>query len=78
MPELNLKQHGITYSACGRSSKNKERIQKFKETRGSGYAYRNKLGKVCLQHDMDYGDFKDLAKITTSHKVLCDKAFNAA
>ena len=25
---------------------------------------------------MAYGDFKDLAKITASHKVLRDKAFN--
>ena len=27
---------------------------------------------------MDYGDFKDLAKIITSHKVLRDKAFDIA
>ena len=78
MPELNLKQHGVTYSARGRSTENKERIKKFKDTRGSGYVFRNNLDKVCFQHDMDYGDFKDLAKITASHKVLCDKAFNAA
>ena len=32
MPEMNLKQPGFTYSACGPFTKNKERIQKFKET----------------------------------------------
>ena len=30
--EMHLKQPGLTYSACGPSTKNKERIQKFKET----------------------------------------------
>ena len=25
---------------------------------------------------MAYGDFKDLTKRTSSHKILCDKAFN--
>ena len=33
MPEMHLKQSGFTYSACGPFTKNKERIQKFKETR---------------------------------------------
>ena len=31
MPEMHLKQPGFTYSACGPFTKNKERIQKFKE-----------------------------------------------
>ena len=31
-PEMNLKQPGFTYSACGPFTKNKEKIQKFKET----------------------------------------------
>ena len=31
MPEMHLKQRGFTYSACGSITKNKERIQKFKE-----------------------------------------------
>ena len=37
-----------------------------------------KLCKACFQHDMVYGDFKDLAKGTASDKVLCHKAFNIA
>ena len=32
MPEMHLRQPGLTYSACGPFTKNKERIQKFKET----------------------------------------------
>ena len=30
-PEMHLRQHGFTYSACGPFTKKKERIQKFKE-----------------------------------------------
>ena len=32
MPEMNLRQPGFTYSACGPFTKNKERMKKFKET----------------------------------------------
>ena len=76
MPEIHLKQPGYTYSACEPFTKNKGRIQKFKETGDTKYKYRNKLDKACFQHDMTYGDFKDLAKRTTSDKVFRDKAFN--
>ena len=60
MPEMYLKQPGFTYSAC--VPKNKKRIQKLKETGDSRYIYRHELDKACFQHDMAYGDFKDLAK----------------
>ena len=33
---------------------------------------------ACFQHDMAYGDFKDLARRTASDKVLRDKPFNIA
>ena len=78
MPEMHLKQPGFTYSACGPFTKNKERIQKFKETGDTKYIYRNELDKACFQHDMTYGDFKYLARRTDSDKVLRDKAFNIA
>ena len=39
---------------------------------------KNELDKAYFQHDMAYEDFKDLAKITASYKVLKDKAFNIA
>ena len=78
MPEMHLKQPGITYSACGPFTKNKERIGKFKKTGDSRYIYRNELDKACLQHDMAYGDFKDLAKRTAADKTLRDKTFSIA
>ena len=62
MPEMHLKQPGFACSACGPFTKNKERIQKFKETGDAKYIYRNELDKACFHHDMAYGDFKDLSK----------------
>ena len=56
----------------------KERIQKFKQTGDSRYIYKNELDKACFQHDMAYGDFKDLGKRTAVDKVLKNKAFNIA
>ena len=58
--------------------KKKERIQKFKQTGDSRYIYKNELDKACFQHDMAYGDFKDLKRRTAADKVLRDKAFNIA
>ena len=78
MPEMHLKLPGFTYSGCGPFTKNKERIQRFKETGDSRYLCKNELDKVCFQHDMAYGNLKDLAKRTASKKVLRDKAFTIA
>ena len=78
MPEIHLKQPGFTYSACGPFTKNKERIEKFMQTGNTDFIYRNKLDKVCFQHDMAYRDFKVLARRTTSDKVLRDKVFEIA
>ena len=78
MPEMHLKQPGFTYSACGPFTKNKERIKKIKETVDTSYIYKNELDKACFQHDMAYGDFKDLARRTASDKVLRYKVFNIA
>ena len=39
-----------------------KKIHKFKETGDTKYIYRNELDKACFQHDMAYGDFKDLAR----------------
>ena len=62
----------------GPFTKNKERIQKFKETGDTNFIYKNELDKACFQHDMAYGDFKDLARRTAPDKILWDKAFNIA
>ena len=50
MPEMHLGQPGFTYGACGPFTKNKERIQKFKETGDLRYIYQNELDKLCFQH----------------------------
>ena len=63
-PEMLLRQSGFTYSACGPFTKNKERIQKFKQTG---------LDKACFQHDMAYGDFKDLKRRAVADNILRDK-----
>ena len=78
MPEMHLKKPEFSYSACGSSTKNKERIPKFKETRDTNYIYKNELDKACFQHDMACRDFKDLARRTASDKFSKDKAFNIA
>ena len=78
MSEMHLKQPRFTYSACRPFNKNKERIQTFRETGDASYIYENGLDKVCVQHDMAYGDFKDLKRRTASDSVLRDKAFNIA
>ena len=73
MPKMHLRQPGFTNSACGPFIKNKERIKKFKETGDSRYIYQNELDKACFQHDMAYGDFKDL-----NWRTFVDKVFNIA
>ena len=69
MPEMHLKQLGFTCSTSGPFTKNKERVQKFKETGDSQSIYQNKLYKAC---------FKMTWLLIASDKVLHDKAFNTA
>ena len=84
MPEMHLRHPDVfrkwkfTYSACAPFTKNKERIQKFKEPGDSRYVYQNKLNKSCFEHDMAYGDFKDFHRRTAPDKILRDKAFKIA
>ena len=76
MSEMHLKQPGFTYTAFGPFTENKERVQKSKATGDSRYIYQSELDKACFQHDMTYGDFKDLSRRTASDKILRDEAFN--
>ena len=74
MPEMHLRMPGFICSACGPfAKKSKEWINKFKETGDSRYIYQKELDKTCFQHDMAYGDFKDLTRRTASDKILHDK-----
>ena len=52
----------FTYSSCTAFTKNKERVQKFKETGYSRCIHPNKLDEACSQHNMANGDFKELPK----------------
>ena len=76
MHEMQLRQPGFTYSACGPLTRNKERTQKFKETGDSRYIHQNELNKPSFQHEMAYEGFNDLARRKASDEVLRDKAFN--
>ena len=50
MPEMHLKQPGFTYSTCAPFTKNKQRIQKFKETGDTNYIY--KINLISLVFNM--------------------------
>ena len=78
MSRMHLEQPGFTYSACRPFTRNKQRIQKCIQTGDLRNIYKNELDKACFQHDMAYGDFKDLKRRTQSDKVLKDKAFAIA
>ena len=49
IPEMHLKQPGLTYSACGPFTKNKERIEQFMKTGSTDFIYKNELDKACFQ-----------------------------
>ena len=73
MPEMHLRQPGFTCCACGTFTKNKVRIKKFKEFKETGssrYIYQNELAKVCFQHGMTYGYFKELPRRTASENIM--------
>ena len=78
IPELDLKQSGFTYSACGLFTKHHERIQKFREKENLKHLYRKELEKSCFAHDAAHSDSKDLAKRTISDKILKDRAYEIA
>ena len=78
MLQLHLKQPGFTKSACGLFTRHHERIQKFTETGNLKHLYRNELDKVCFPHDVASSDSKDLAKRSTSDKILKDRADESA
>ena len=66
----------LTYCTCGPFAKNKERINKIKETNDSQYIYQNEVDKASLQHGMVYGDFQDLTRRAASDKILRYKIFS--
>ena len=69
IPENHLRQPGFTHSACVPFTKNKERIQKFKEVGDSRYISQKELALKQLT-------FKNFTRRTASDKIFYDKAFN--
>ena len=65
----------MIYLWCTWTNYQKERknIQQFKETGDSRYIYKNQKDEACFQHDMAFGDFKDVARGTASDKILREK-----
>ena len=41
MPEMHFNEPGFSYSGCGPFTKNKERIQTFREAGDTSYIYKN-------------------------------------
>ena len=78
MHKMHVRQPGFTHSAWRQFTKNKERIQKLKETGDSRYFFQKELDKACFRHNMAYGDFTNLSRRTDSDKILRNKAFNIA
>ena len=58
-PEIHLRQPGFTHKTI-----HKKRIWSVKATRDSKYIHKNELDKACFQHDMAYGDFKEIPRRT--------------
>ena len=54
MPELYLRQLGLTYNTCGSFTKHYESIQKFREANNLKHIYKNKLDQACFPHEAAY------------------------
>ena len=79
MPELHLQQPGLgKYAACAPFTKISKESKNFWRLQIQIIYTKNGLDKVCFQHDIAYGDFKDLKRRTQSDKVLKNKAFEIA
>ena len=72
---MHLRHIGFMYSTCESFTKNKKRIQKFKETRDTWCIYENELDQVYFQHDTVYDAYEDLPKRRAYYNVLHSKAF---
>ena len=56
---MHLKQSGFTYSAYGPFTKNKERLEKFMQTRNTNFIDKDEIDKACFEPDMANGKSKD-------------------
>ena len=58
--------------------KTKKESENLKKQEIHDIFIKTKLDKSCFQHDIAYGDFKNLIRRTASDKILRDKAFSIA
>ena len=78
MAEMHLRQPDLRIVLVDQLQKIKNELKRFKEAGDSRYIYQNELDKACFQHDMAYGDFKDLNGRTFADKVLGKITFDIA
>ena len=79
LSEAHLKDLEVgTHSDCGPFTRPKDRINRFIQTDGTNYIYKNKLDKACFAYDAAYTDFKDIKNRTAADKILRDKAYKIA
>lgn len=55
--------------------KKRVQIQKIEKAGDSRYIHQNELDKVCFQHNMTYGDYKDLVQELLRIKCYVSKGF---
>ena len=78
MPEMHLRQPQFVYSACGPSTRHKERIKEFKRTCDRRLLYRNELDKACFKHDTGYAKYKDVENRLILDQKLRNSAYDIA
>ena len=78
MPEMHLRQPRFVYSACGPSTRHKERIKEFKRTGNINLLYRNALDKACFKHGAAYAKYKDVENRLIADDKLKNSAYDIA
>ena len=79
MPKIHLNSPYLLIVLADHLLKPKKGFENLKEQKIQDIITRcAEINIVCCQHDMGYGDFKDLARRAGFDKVLRDKAFNIA
>ena len=58
--------------------KKQRKNTKIERNKSSRFIIKNELDKDYFQHDMAYGDFKDLNKKTVADNAWLDKTFRTA
>ena len=61
MPEMHLRQPGLTYNSCGPFTKTKE-YENLKKQEIHDIFIKKKLDKACFRHNMVHDDFEDYSR----------------